>query len=158
MTRTPLFKYSALLIAGCCLIKVAFASAALGIATGQLLGEFSLAETIRSTAYRVIVVFSFVAFLASLSALVLAWFELKEREAWRFFSWLTVIGILGFFAELVYAFMPSSLAGGNAVLREFASGLFWLSILGVIGAAIPLAMRWSRGHSPSKENSVPEVS
>ena len=71
------------------------------------MGEFSLAETIRSTAYRVIVVFSFVAFLASLSALVLAWFELKEREAWRFFSWLTVIGILGFFAELVYAFMPS---------------------------------------------------
>jgi uncharacterized protein with PQ loop repeat len=133
-------RYIAFVVGTLCSAKVIFTSAGLGVSIYQLTGELTQGEIARSTAYRVIICFSIVAFLVGVLSLVQLLLTMKGKANQKYTAAIIALATIAFTPHLLYAYVFRSSVVNNLVLLQFADGFTWLPLIGIVGAAMPLVM------------------
>jgi hypothetical protein len=138
MTATRALRSIVLVAGALCSVKVIGSVTALVFGLYPLAGELGSQETTRSVAYRVLIGYGLIVFVIACASLAGSLMEMRRKKQPSMLNWLCILAIAIFLGTLIYALLPIPGAFSNQVLNQFAHGLRWLPVFGIVGSATPL--------------------
>ena len=103
--------------------KVVFASVALGFSIFQLSRELDATETIRISAYHIIIAYSVLAAIVAVLSFRLSIVATKDGGSPSYLLTTGLLALVVYGSHLIYALLPLTHKAANAVLNEFSVGL-----------------------------------